>query len=1126
MASNAADMMGEELRGELKKILAKTIALRAVVGLLSFVAVVGWVFLAGVLWVALAHEFSLTHALVFSGVIAGILALVFIAVVVLPLARVPSLKKLAFELERRRDFQDLVAAGYEFSQDDEASKRYSPELIREVIRQAVHSISGLQVRFLFIDRRQLLLVPVAYAALAALILIGAISPGVLLDTARTIVAPRQIGVVAHMANLFCTPGNTTVLAGTDVDVVARDYGGSKEPVTLSYTLSNDFWKTEPVGGSAANPDEHAYTFKDVRGDISYYFERGGRRTPSYTITVVHKPVVTDLSLVLTPPTYTHEAPDTLIDSGGNVSALEGTRVALSGKANNTLSEAWIEFDGGEKKPARTDGRQFDVDFTAVRDGSYSITLRDTRGHETEDPVVYSIDVFEDHPPVLDVLEPGGDSLLPRNLLVSLGFTAADDYGVQEAAVFHRKGGEEEHEEAEIPLGSFKGNRELLVSYEWNLEGTALFPGEFVEYYVEVKDNNVVTGPGVARSRVFRISVPTMAELYDQVEDETARRTDMVEDALKEGTDLKERLEKLSREVKKTDGMDWSQKKEVDDAIASQEKIKDMLGEIQKSLDETLQSLSENRMTSQEIGEKLENIDRLIEEINNDALNKYIEQMRAAMEKLDPKQIQQALENMNTSTADLLKNLERTEALLKEIQREQQMEELVRKTKDLMDAQEQLSDSTARADDKGTMDKLSREQEELAEQAADLEKNLDETSKELDDKDLADKLQKASEENSMSRTSNEMKEASSQLQQGEKTQAMSHQEQAMDNLVGLFGSLANLQMQMQMNSNNQLSANLQRLANNTLDLSFKEENLTTRMREQISSENDPDRLAIRELAEEQQKYVRAIGQIADELYEMSKATFMVPGTLMQALGTCRQSMENSLLLLEQNKAFMSAASASQATTTLNAITIELLRTCKNCSGGGAGKPQGSPLLQRLMAGQQQVLQETEHLLALRAAQEKLLQEMQADVKRLAGEQRSLREIAEGIKDDFKQNERVLGRMDKIAEEMDEVIKDLESGDLSERTRQKQERILSRLLDAQRSVHTRDYEKDRISRAAGDVFSKPGATTSVQPASQLLREEIRRAMALKAPGEFEDLIRLYFRALAEETSPATETEPHAE
>ena len=40
------------------------------------------------------------------------------------------------------------------------------------------------------------------------------------------------------------------------------------------------------------------------------------------------------------------------------------------------------------------------------------------------------------------------------------------------------------------------------------------------------------------------------------------------------------------------------------------------------------------MTSQQIGEKMEEINRLIEEINSEELNKYIEEMQKAMEKLD------------------------------------------------------------------------------------------------------------------------------------------------------------------------------------------------------------------------------------------------------------------------------------------------------------------------------------------------------------------------------------------------------------------------------------------------------------------------------------------------------------
>ena len=1136
MSQERGDILGNELRRGLRRVLARTMVLRGAVGLLSFVATAGWISLVAVSWVALSRDLSIPQALVLSRVVLVLLGLAVVVLVLVPMVRIPSLKTLASELERRRDFQDIVAAGYEFSDNDEASRRYSPELVREVIRRAVRSIEGLQVRFLFIGRGSMVLVPVAYAALVLLVVWSVLSPAALVKTVGYVVAPRNTARAEPRANLFCTPGNVTVLAGSDVEVVARDFGGSDRPVTVSYTLSNGFWKTEAMvardepGAGAAAPsgaapiEEHVYTFEDVRGDVSYYAQRGGEQTSAYTIHVVHKPVVAELVLVLTPPGYTGEAPDTLVDSGGNVSALEGTRVHVSGTANNVLAGARLVFDGKEETPAQVDERRFEAEFSAVRDGTYTVMLADTLGHETEDPVVYTIDVFEDRAPVVDVLEPGDDALLPRNLLVDLAFTAADDYGLQGASVYHRKGGDERFERTNIPLGRYAGARDLLVEYEWSLEEMTLFPGDYVEYYVEVTDNNVVTGPGVAKSPVFRIWVPTMAELYESARGESERRTDIVEEALKEGRVLKERMEKLSQEMKKTEGMDWSRQKEIDKAIASQEKIQDLLEDIQKSIDETLESLSDNRMTSQEIGEKLEEINRLVEEIDSDELNKYIEDMREAMAKLDPEKIRQTMENMTMTAEDLLKSLERTEALLKEIQREQEMEELVRKTKDLLDAQEALGDSTARADDRESLDELAREQETLAERADELEKDLDESSQALDDEEFASKLQEASEESSMSRTSKEMREASSQLQKGQKNQAMCHQEQAMENLIGLFKNLAGLQMQMQMSNQNRLVANLQRLATHTLELSFRQESLTDRMRERAPADAGAGvaPTAVRELAEEQQRYARGVEQITEELFELAKGSPMIPSWLVGGLGRCRQNMESSLLLLELNKPFIGAASASQATTALNEVTIGLLRTCGSCSGGGGGQPQGSPLLQRLLSGQQQVLQETEHLVALRAAQERLIQEMQADVGRLLGEQRSLREIAEQIQKDLKQNERVLGRMDKITEEMDEVIRDLEAGEIGDHTLRKQERILSRLLDAQRSIHSRDYEKERTSKTAEDVFSEARGVPSVRPASEMLREEIRRAMALKAPGEFEDLIRLYFRALAEETQAAQEEE----
>jgi hypothetical protein len=491
-------------------------------------------------------------------------------------------------------------------------------------------------------------------------------------------------------------------------------------------------------------------------------------------------------------------------------------------------------------------------------------------------------------------------------------------------------------------------------------------------------------------------------------------------------------------------------------------------------------------------------------------------MQKAMEKLEPEEIQKALENLNMSAEDMLRSLERTESLLKEIQRDQAVEEMIRKTRDLMEAQEKLSDETAGADEENNMDGLSQEQEDLAERADQLEKELEELANKMADQELADKMQEASQKNSMSQTSKEMKEASSQLQKGQKNQAMSHQEKAEENMISLFKSLANIQMQMQSASSRKVAMNLQRLADSTLEISFKQEELSHALREQIAAQDGADRSMIRSLAEEQQSYAHAVEQIADELHEISKVTLVVPEALLEALGRCMQSMQSSLLFLEQAKPFMSTPSATKATTTLNEITIDLLRACKNCSGGGSGQSEGSPMMQRLLSGQQQVLRETEHLLAMRAGQEKMMQQMQAEVERLGGQQRSMKELAEQIRDDLKKEENPLGRMDRIIDEMEEIIRDIESGALDESTLEKEERILSRLLDAQRSIHSRDYEKKRTSETAGEMYSDASVLSASRQQSQMLREEIRRAMALKAPGEFEDLIRLYFRALAEEAT----------
>ncbi|MCK4351004.1 MAG: hypothetical protein KAX13_09100, partial [Candidatus Krumholzibacteria bacterium] len=134
-------------------------------------------------------------------------------------------------------------------------------------------------------------------------------------------------------------------------------------------------------------------------------------------------------------------------------------------------------------------------------------------------------------------------------------------------------------------------------------------------------------------------------------------------------------------------------------------------------------------------------------------------------------------------------------------------------------------------------------------------------------------------------------------------------------------------------------------------------------------------------------------------------------------------------------------------------------------------------------------------------------------RLAAEQRKLRELLEQIVSESKGTSDLLGRMDDMVGEMEEVARRLDEGELDEELMDAQERILSRMLESQRSLVQRDYKRERISRTAGDVGAAPGTCQVGQESdTDLMLEIIRRSMRGRGPVEFEALNRLYFRALS--------------
>jgi hypothetical protein len=205
--------------------------------------------------------------------------------------------------------------------------------------------------------------------------------------------------------------------------------------------------------------------------------------------------------------------------------------------------------------------------------------------------------------------------------------------------------------------------------------------------------------------------------------------------------------------------------------------------------------------------------------------------------------------------------------------------------------------------------------------------------------------------------------------------------------------------------------------------------------------------------------------------------------------------------------------------LNRVVIELNRsTQSSCQGGGAGgTPSSAQRMGDMMGMQQRLNDATRRLQQSMPDPGNLSTEERAQMSRLLAEQRSIEAKLRDIDRQAREKNDMLGRMDKLMDDMHEVIEDMESEGVNEETLDIQERIVSRMLDASRSLHKRDYNKERESRSAGEVYSKGGDPLQESEARRKLRRDILRALESGTPEEYQDLVREYFRAIAESEEP---------
>ncbi len=951
------------------------------------------------------------------------------------------------------------------------------------------------------------------------------------------------------------PKHSSVLRNAKVLITVKAIGTA--PIEIKLMMKEldqetfDIYNLKPDSSN-----NYQYEIQSAKSTVIYYAsaEWLGTEVKSQlcTLTVIDKPIVRSMSGTIVYPGYTRLASKRFDEQNADISALRGSSVQIEVNSNKELKSAELIYlkniSFTEKDSVGTakdssiirlsvNGKKANGGFSLSSNGQYYIRIRDKANSENENPIKYNIYTTNDDYPVISLIEPNSDAQVSEEALLPMRVAIADDYGFSGLKLHYRlvesKYAQASEHFTSINVPIIYSELASDVPYLWDLNKVDISPEDKYEYYFEVYDNDRISGPKSAKTSTMTVRLPSLEEVLKQADQSQDKMEKDLDKIVKQAEDVKKDIEELNRDMMKEQNnrkeMSWEQKKKAEDLMKKQADLQNKVGEIQKKLSEVTEQLKENNVLSQETLQKYMELQKLMQEVNSPELKKLQEKMKQAMDKLTPEQMQEALKNFKLDEEKFKQSIERTMKMLKRIQTEQKLDAISKKTDDLINKQDELTKKTENSNpnDKNKKDELANNQNALNKDLKDLQKDLEDFEKMM--KELAkdsnmDLLKEAQKELNQQETSQEMNNSEKSLQNGDFNKAKQNQQQARKNLNAFKQGLKKLKDEMQNKLTKEAIRKMQKAVSDLNELSKNEENIKS-----STQSLDPNSMQYKDIAKAQADNMAAMNSVISSMYDLSQKTFAVTPEMGKNLGDAMQEMQKSIQSLTDRNMSMASKSQEKSMSSMNKAVSQMqsmvakMKKTGSCSnpggeGEGDGDPQksgGSAMMQKLqeMAAQQQSINQS--MQSMGENQGSMSPEQQAKMQKLSNQQGSAQKSMEELAKEQKQNsaggkKKALGDLEKIAQEMNEVVQDMKSGRITPETRKKQERILSRLLDATRSMTERDFEKNRESRSAQDMFrqSPKDIDMNTQEGKSAGLREFLRSIQNGYTKDYEILIKQYF------------------
>ncbi len=928
-----------------------------------------------------------------------------------------------------------------------------------------------------------------------------------------------------------------VVAGDNLEL-AINVDGDELPAELSIFLKKageSQYLDYPL--ERESPTDFSYTISDIKENFSLYIGNPEVSSEKHSINVLKRPFIKKFNIRLDYPKYTNLDFEILEDNVGDIKVIRGTKVQWILQPQGDIQSAQLVsnkvMDFG---PENSSGNRV-VSQRVMGNMNYFISLLSDENISNIDTVRYQVNVFPDRHPSIYVYSEQSDYKVDIDPRMPLEMEISDDFGFTKMELHYRfvkSGGTNEvgPEFKTYPLGISPDVLLQPLSYYIDLTELGLSEGDEVEYFVKVWDNDGISGPKFSISPTYKILYPTLDEKYDEIEEEQEEVKSEMEDLLKQTEDLEDSYQKMQEKLLDKSQLNFDDKKEIQKMMEQHQEVMDKMKEAQQQFEENKNKLENNEMISEETLEKFEELNKFMEEMENPEIEELLRELQDQMENLNPEDIKERLEKLQLNDEEMKKSLERTLELMKQLEVQQKIDEMRNKLDNMKAKEDILNERLENSDEAEEMKQNAERQEELNKQMEDFKKEMEELEEKKDetntpDEELMEELEEKAEEaqEEMENAAEQAEQAAEKKEQkgnGNKKQskqskqdASQSQKKASEKMQEMSEMMANMQMNMQMQQDQQNLESLRELLENLLTLSFDQEDL----RDDVKGlrYGDP---ALGERSKDQKKLQDDMGLVKDSLEALANRVFMIQKEILDETQTITTSMDKSQRFFRNKQVQMVTYHQQTAMTSINNLANMLSGVMQQIQqqmmsampSGMCQKPGENPGAQgmkNLPQQQRQLNQQMQQMM------EKLKQMGQMDgeaLREMAARQRAIREQMEKSRQNMeKEGEGALGDLGKIAQDMQQSEQELMNNKLTEETLFRQQQILSRLLQADKSIREREFENKRESKTGRSYDQKAPDDLTLEEYKNKIRQELLKSNKLEYSSDFIILIEEYFKKL---------------